>query len=352
MTQVYKQLASHLDQLPGGFPATKTGVEIKILKRLFSQQEAQIAISLTLRLEAVDEISSRLGMDTNDLAPILDSMSKKGLIFRHRKKDKPPRYMAAQFVIGIWEYHVNDLDRALIEDFNAYAPAFTDQWKHQRTQQLRVIPISKSVNEPMEIMAYEAADTIIQKQSKIVVAPCICRKEHRMMGKGCDNPLEVCLVFGTGATYYEENGLGRVITKDEALDILQKGVDAGLVLQPGNAQNAVNICMCCGCCCQVLKQVKALPEPARTLNYSYYATVAESACIGCGICEARCHMEAIAIDDTASIDLDRCIGCGACVPTCDAEAITLRAKPEKERWVPPKSAFETYINIAKERGLI
>ena len=34
--------------------------------------------------------------------------------------------MAAQFVIGIWEYHVNDLDEGLIRDFNEYIPYLTD----------------------------------------------------------------------------------------------------------------------------------------------------------------------------------------------------------------------------------
>lgn len=352
MTDIYKQLATHLDQLPGGFPPTQSGVEIKILQRLFSMEEAQVAIALTLRLEGVETIASRLQKDAAKLAPMLDSMSKKGLIFRQSKKDKPHRYMAAQFVIGIWEYHVNDLDKELIDDFNAYAPSLARQWERQKTQQLRVIPISKSVSAQMEIMPYEAAEKIILEQSKIVVAPCICRKEHRIMGKGCDNPLEVCLCFGSGATYYEDNGLGRPISKTEALSILQKGVDAGLVLQPGNAQSAINICMCCGCCCQVLKQLKALPQPAKTINSSYYVTITDTSCIGCGTCEDRCHMQAITVDDTASVDLNRCIGCGACVPTCDTQAIALQAKPDQERWVPPKTAFETYFNIAKERGLI
>ncbi len=352
MNDLYQQLADHLNQLPGGFPPTKSGIELKILQRLFSPKEAQVAVALTLALEEVETIAERLDMEAAALAPILDDMSRKGLIFRKNKKNQAPRYMAAQFVIGIWEYHVNDLDKGLIEDFNAYAPTLARQWERQQTQQLRVIPISKSVSAQMEIMPYEAAEEIIAKQSKIVVTPCICRKEHKMMGKGCDNPLEVCLSFGTGASYYAENGLGREISKDEALRVLQRGVDAGLVLQPGNAQKSINICMCCGCCCQVLKQLKQLPQPARIVNSSYYATVAESACTGCGMCETRCHMEAICADETAVVDLDRCIGCGACVPTCDAEAITLQAKADQERWVPPKTAFETYFNIAKERGLI
>jgi len=260
--------------------------------------------------------------------------------------------MAAQFVIGTWEYHVKNLTPELIKGFNEYVPHLLEYWKQQKTKQLRVIPVSKSVSAQMTIMPYEEAETIIRSQSKIVVAPCICRKEHRMAGAGCDYPLEVCLTFGTGAFYYEENGLGRSISQEEALEILQKGIDAGLVLQPGNSQKPVNICMCCGCCCQILKNLKKMDQPAKLVCSSYYARVDQENCTACGVCADRCHMDAIAMEETAVVDLDRCIGCGVCVAGCEFEAMVLEAKPEQERWVPPDNVFETYLNIAKERGLL
>lgn len=260
--------------------------------------------------------------------------------------------MAAQFVIGIWEYHVNDLDPELIGYFNEYVPYLSKQWSKQKTHQLRVIPISESITAGIKIMPYERAEELIKKQSKIVVAPCICRKEHQMVAKDCGKPLEVCLVFGSGAYYYEKNGLGRPIDTQEALEILQLGMDAGLVLQPGNAKRAMNICMCCGCCCQVLKNLKELPHPSRSTNSSYYAVVDKNDCIGCGACEERCHMEAIAIDEVAGIDLNRCIGCGVCIPACSTEALSLAVKKDDQRWNPPETVFETYFNIASERGLL
>ena len=115
----------------------------------------------------------------------------------------------------------------------------------------------------------------------------------------------------------------------------------------------MNICMCCGCCCQVLKNIKSLPQPAKAVNSSYYATVDETTCVGCGICEERCPMQAIKIEvDVARVDPDRCIGCGVCTPTCETGAVKLTPKPENDRWEPPATVFETYYNIAKERGLI
>jgi electron transport complex protein RnfB len=349
MPDDFKKLAVHLDNLPGGFPATESGVEIRILKRLFSDEEARIACALTMLPETAETIADRYGMDVNAMASMLDEMSRKGLIFRITKAQ--PLYMAAQFVIGIWEYHVNDLDPGLIQDFNAYVPHLTRRWAQQKTKQLRVIPISKSLSPEMKIMPYEAAEEIIRSQSKIALAPCICRKEHKMAGAGCDNPLEVCLSFGSGAYYYEQNGLGRSISQAEALEVLAQGIKAGLVLQPGNSQKAMNICMCCGCCCQVLKNLKALPQPAKAVNSNFYAVIDEDACIACGTCVERCHMNAIVLTESAHIDLNRCIGCGVCVPTCDVEAIRLQAKSAQDQWVPPVSVFETYFKIAHERGL-
>ncbi|MFO8085690.1 MAG: 4Fe-4S binding protein [Desulfobacterales bacterium] len=346
---IYHSLAKHLDNLPSGFPSTKTGIEIRILKRLFLPEEAHIAMALKMKQEAVSTIAARLSMDEKKLAPILESMSKKGLIFRKRKGNKL-YYMAAQFVIGIWEYHVNSLDKDLIRDFNEYVPyLFKDGWGQQKTQQLRVIPVHQSIAVETNVMPYEQAEEIIRGQSRIVVAPCICRKEQKLVGKGCGRPEEVCLVFSTGAAYYEENGLGRPISQEEALNLVKEGVKAGLVIQPSNAKKVANICMCCGCCCQILKNIKVLPEPSKAVRTNYYAQVNEENCTACSVCVQRCPMDAVVVDNTAQVNLLRCIGCGLCVSTCDSDAIGLIRKPENERYEPPETFVQTYMRIAMER---
>jgi len=62
-------------------------------------------------------------------------------------------------------------------------------------------------------------------------------------------------------------------------------------------------------------------------------------------------MRAITITDNARIDPERCIGCGLCVTACDFEALRLVPKPEEDRYVPPVNLFETYLKMARERGL-
>lgn len=360
-TDVFTRLAKHLDKLPAGFPPTDSEVELRILKRLFTPEEAAAALGLTMMPEPAAAIAERLEMEVSELAPRLATMAAKGLIFRI-DKGETTLYMAAQFVIGIWEYHLNDLDEELIRDVNAYLPHYFQQhYLKSGTKQLRVIPVSQEIvsregiardgSGANPIMPYEVAEEIIRKQRKIVVSDCICRKEQKMVGKGCDAPMEVCLAFGTGAFFYEKNGLGRSIDTAEALEILEKGRQAGLVLQPGNSQRPANICMCCGCCCQVLKNLSALEAPAEMVHTNYRAVVDADECVACEDCVERCHMAAISVEEVAQVDPKRCIGCGVCVPACPSDALSLAPKDAEATYIPPKNTVETYINMAKERGL-
>lgn len=352
MGDIYKALAKHLDNLPGGYPETETGVELRILKRLFTPEEAQLAVCLSMLPEEPSVMAGRLEADEAVLARRLEQMALKGLIYR-QTRDGKSSYSAAMFVVGIWEYHVNDLDEGLVKDVNEYLPFLFEKtaMKH-KTQHFRVVPVSKRITAEMTVASYEDAEAMIKRQSKIVVQPCICRKEHEILGEACDYPMEVCLSFGSGAYYYEKNKLGRPVTTQEALDILETGRKAGLVLQPGNAQKSVNICMCCGCCCQILKNMKKMDKPAKLVHTNYFAQVDDENCDACGVCADRCHMEAVILgDESARVDPDRCIGCGVCVDGCPSDAIMYIQKEAPQQYVPPRHVTETYIQMGKERGI-
>ena len=353
MTQdIYEQLAAHLDNLPGGFPRTECGVELRILKRLFTEEEAALALFLRLMPEPVERIARRAKLPPDELEDKLYRMSRKGLIYR---ADTPEgrRYMAIQYVVGIWEYHVNDLDEGLIRDMNEYIPHLLDASIKLKTRQLRTIPIGASLEGKGTVMPYEQARKLIEGQSKIVVAPCICRKEHAMIGEGCGKLAEACLIFSSAAYFYENNRLGRSISRDEALKILERAEAEALVLQPTNAQRIQSMCLCCGDCCQILKSLKRLPHPASFVHANYFARIRKDDCIGCEICLERCQMGAIRMqDDVAEVDLDRCIGCGLCVTACGGEAIDLIRKEKEDCYIPPDNVVETYMRIAQDRGLI
>ena len=134
--------------------------------------------------------------------------------------------------------------------------------------------------------------------------------------------------------------------------ILQQASEAGLVLQPGNAQRAGFICCCCGDCCGVLQIAKRHPRPASILVSPFFAEVDDALCSACGDCEFRCQMEAIAVDNGyAVVDLDRCIGCGLCVTACPEEAVTLARKPAEAQPRIPATTAELYVEMLRARGV-
>lgn len=346
---VFKKLAEHLDDLPGGFPSTASGVELRILRRIFTPEEAELALYLTLIPEESRVIARRAKIPKASAVDRLEQMARKGLIFSIHPPDGEPLYMALQYIIGIWEFHLNHLNTELIHDMDEYIPTLIKEaWK---VPQLRTIPVGRSVTVRTEILAFEKAEELVRGQKKFGVAPCICRREQKMIGKGCQKPEETCLVFGFAADYYERNGLGRIINLQETLEILKMADEQGLVLQPSNSQEIMNICCCCGDCCGVLRSLSRFPKPASLVSTPFVASTDPDTCAGCGVCVERCQMGALSLmEEKAALNIDRCIGCGLCVSTCSTQSITLMRKPESDQPMIPKDAIKAAIRRGQERG--
>jgi len=351
MKDVYERLRDRLDDLATGYPATESGVEISILKRLFTEEEAEFFLQLSRLLQTSEDVAKRLDRDSEEVSALMERMAKKGLLFRQRKGELL-RYSAVPFVVGIYEFHVNALDPDIAREFEEYyETAFGRTIQSFKTPVMRAIPINRELVATWPIAPYEDVLEILDNQEVIAVAPCICRKEAELNDRACDKPLETCFMFGSLAHYYVENSMGRYISKQEARDIVKRNEEVGLVMQPFNSQKVSGMCSCCGCCCGMLRSLKKQPSPAAAVQSNYFAQVDRDECTGCETCLDRCQMDAILIvDDTAEINLDRCIGCGLCVSTCPSNALQLVRKPEEELYQPPKSGTETYQRIAQERG--
>ena len=326
-------------------------MELRILKRLFTVEEAQLALHTTMIPEEAKVIARRAKLTVKETVKKLDRMEQKGLIFSIKFPKKPKFYMAAQYVIGIWEYQVDKLDPELIKDMNEYLPTFVDLDIWKKAPQLRTIPVKQSLESSLEVMPYERAENLVRKQKKLRVVPCICRREHRIVGEGCDKPEEACLVFGMAAYYYENRGVGREIDVDECLKILKLADKAGLVLQPNNAQKLYNICCCCGCCCQVLIHIGKHPKPAELVSSPFIASLEEETCENCEVCITRCQMKAISKgDENVKLNPDRCIGCGLCVTTCPTKSFTLIRKPSSNQPHVPANMIETQLQLGRARN--
>lgn len=348
---IYEQLAGHLDRLPGGFERTESGVEIRILQRLFSPEEAELALLLTLRPARAGAIAERAGIAPAEAAERLETMARKGLILSLHREGRRSLYAASQFVVGIFEFQVARMDEELARLTSEYLSAIPAE-KWQRAPQMRTIPVGESISQGQGVLPYEQAELLLQGHEKFRVSPCICRKKEQLLGHGCSKPLETCLTFGAAADFMGRTGAGRPIDREEALSILAQANEAGLVLQPGNTQRTGFICCCCGDCCGVLQIAKRHPQPARVLVSAFFAEVDTDACSACGDCELRCQMEAIeASNGYAVVNLDRCIGCGLCVTTCPEQAVTLVRKSPKEEPLVPATDLELYSSMLRSRGI-
>ncbi len=353
--QIYRNLQIHLDKLPIGFPPTKSGVELEILKHFFTPFEVKLALCLTLSKTSILKIKRRMykkyneELDEQQLTKKLDNLYMKGSINRTIKNNKK-FYSNSMLAIGMFEFHVDHLSKDLIEKLHQYLDeGFGDEFFSSTLPQLRTSPHLKAVVPEHKIATYDNIKAFVKNTNKnIQVANCVCKQGSALIGKPCkqtDN-IEICLIFnGTG---YQERGQSRKISKDECLKILDQAEERGLVLQPGNTYEPFCICLCCGCCCEVLTTAKKFDKPAELFATNYYVDIKTEACIGCGICIKRCQMDALTlIDNKVMINLDRCIGCGLCVTKCPNDALYLTKKDHET--VPPKNIVKLYLSILSNK---
>ncbi len=350
---IYHELRKQLDTYSLGFPATASGIELKILKKLFSIDDAELFLKMTQRLETAEEVAKNADEPVEEIAARLEDMTEKGLLFRLKRKDKTT-YAAIPFVHGLYEFQVKSLDRELAEMVEQYhKDGFANNFHDIGGMFLRTIPIQKSIELTHHVAMYDDAVEILKSKDKIVVTDCICRKKKKVLGTGCDKRMEACFMFGSMGQLYVDRGMGRQIDLDEAISILREAQESGLVTQPATNQNPAGMCTCCGDCCGVLTSIKDHPRPGELVCSNYLAKENKELCIGCETCMERCQMDAIEIDqdNMAMVKKERCIGCGLCVITCPVEAMRLMPKPEEKQVTPPVSAREQMMIMARNRGL-
>jgi ferredoxin len=350
---VFRKLQERLDKYSLGFPATESGVELRILRELFSEEDAELFLALTPQLESPESAATRLNRPAGDIAERLEDMSQRGLLFRLQRGGSL-KYGAIPFVHGLFEFQVKRLGPEFAELMEQYMnETFHNNMIEGADAFVRTIPVQQSIGEPSHIAAYEDACEILRNRDPIVVTECICRKAKRLVGEGCDKPLEACFMFGAMGQYYLDHDMGRRVDADEAIRILTEAQEAGLVTQPASSQNPGGMCTCCGDCCGVLSSLNRHPRPAELVFSNHYAAVDREACAGCEVCTERCQMDALEMNDdgVVEINLARCIGCGLCVTACPEEALRLVLKPEAERRTPPATTLEQMMYMARKRGI-
>ena len=350
---IYQNLAKHLDALPGGFPPSESGVDLRILQRLFAVDEASLALHLNLIAEPPKVIARRAGLPLAEVEQRLEEMAGKGLVYGNYRDEASPKYMATPWVIGIFEFQVNKLTPEVVRDVEAYHEEVATPEFWEVGPQLRTIPVGESIPVQLDSLVHEQAEELVRSRTKFAVAPCVCRQKNEVAGAPCDKPLETCLVFNNSADYYVRHDMAREIDVEEALQIIRDADEHGLVLQPGNSKKVSNICCCCGDCCEVLQLAKRHPQPATVLSSPYVAQLDIDECNDCYTCTMRCQMEALEIGDDGLILYEhRCIGCGLCVTTCTTGALSLVRKPQADQPYVPRDLVDLHLRRGRARGVL
>ncbi len=357
----YRELQKHLDRQPVGFPAAKTGADIRILKHIFSPEQAEVAACLDYRPQPIEKIykkAQNLVSSQEELSLILDRIVKKGGI-EAKMKGGRRCYCNTPLVVGMYEFQVDRLSPEFIEDFAAYSSDLKWGLEFLSTElpQMRTIPITRSIQIKNSVSTFDEIETLLKtSKGPFVICECICRKKVKMKGGSCKatDRKDTCLALGDFAKTASEIGIGKPVSSEEALRIIIENQKQGLVLQPSNTQSPEFICSCCGCCCSMLRMQKGLPKPVEFWVSNFNAVLNEGLCKGCGKCSKKCQVNAIQISEKAQkamVDLDRCIGCGLCVPACAEDAIYLQKKSRKN--IPPETREDLYeVIMAKKKGKI
>lgn len=356
MEDVYKRLAEKLDQIPNGFPATESGVELRLLQRIFSPQDAALALQLEHAPETVDVVARRLGKSIAETRGILDEMVEKGQI-GSVKRSGEQIYMLYPFIIGLYEFRVNRLDREFVELFDEYIPHAGVSVGAFKPALQRVVPVNQQIKGEEQVHRYEDLRRRIEEARSFQVMECICRQHQAIKGNPCKHSYETCLGFSDEEGAYDMHTHGRVITREEALKIMEEAAEEGLVHCTYNVESGIgtHVCNCCSCCCASLNGRKLFGgnAPGIIAVSNYYASIAEDECSSCGECEDRCPMDAIVEEDDAyHVIRAKCLGCGVCTTGCPTEAVTLIRKPESEQEERPPADMNAWdIQRASNRGI-
>lgn len=346
---VFQQLQEILDSHPSTAPAAPVFDEI--LRILFSEEEAGLAVHMSFASMPLDRIAGAAGIAQERAHELLEAMADRGVAIS-RDPESGREYALVPTIPGLFEF-------PFMKDNPPQAERLGKLWEQYHTEALgasfsgqpmplmRVIPVNKSIEVKNEVKPYEEVVDLIRRATAIALTNCACRTSV----KACDAPLDVCLFFDKPARSMAARGFARLIEIDEAIDALDRAEEAGLVHTTNNsADRATVICSCCPCCCTVLRGRTQLGIREAFSPSAFVPEVDADACTACGICaDERCPVAAIAVpDDVAVVDHDACIGCGLCVSGCPADALHLVRRAEAP--AVPATVAEMGLTIANEKG--
>jgi Na+-translocating ferredoxin:NAD+ oxidoreductase subunit B len=347
--KVYQNISEALKKAGGAIPVIPNDEFFLLLKDLVTPEEADIAASLSNKPITAEDLAKNLDRPIEDVRSKLEAMTDSG--FLHAKKSKEGRYkynlmpllpgvFEAQFIRGTKterDYRIAHRFKDYLEVMNKLRDSLPKGPQTPSTPYFRVLPVQEEIDTSKTVLPYAQLTKFVKQTEAIAVGTCFCRHHAILLDENndCGVSHKNCMAFGDGAIFLSERHNGRLLKKDEALEILKKAEEDGLVHCSANTSDELGfICNCCSCHCGILRMAKAAPKASLLLTSGYIAHFDAELCTACETCTERCPVLAISVNGTASVDDLQCIGCGLCVSTCPTEAIALVPKPDMT--APPK----------------
>ncbi len=338
---VYERLADALTRAGGTVPVVQCEEFNALNQELFTPQEAALAADMPPGLNPVEEIVRETGRPRDEVVSLLEGLADKALVF-HQKRDGRDLYKLMPVLPGFFEFQfmkggTSDRDRRLARLFQDY---FNRAWTLTQgvdpaflkalTPFSRVIPIEQELEGGNVVHPHERVSEYIRNAECISVSTCYCRHHGELLGEPCAKPKENCMAFGPNARFVVDRGYGRLVSRDEALRVLDEAEAAGLVHMSSNTSKYIDfICNCCPCHCGILQSFQKMQMPALGAVSAFRLRIRAEDCVGCGDCVDRCPMEALALEeDVVRVDARRCIGCGVCNSACPEGALAMERIPE------------------------
>ena len=308
----------------------------KIAPRLFEMLADKRDAEMLLAMPAtVPELENKTGLGQEELEERVHVLFLKGLVFPSHRTSPPTYRLCRDFV----QFHDATIlwPEAPREFLDLWQELMEKEWPEfaRRASRMmpkpftRVIPVNVSIKAKTHILDFESVAEMVKKAKTLAVTKCTCR----LTARKCDRPLETCIQVNHAAAYALSRGTGRKIDAQEALDILARAEEAGLIHVTMNKHDVEHfICNCCPCCCQtmpvLIKGGIRVVDPSR-----FKAEIDSDLCTGCGTCHDRCYFGALSWQNgqgtLTRVDPEKCMGCGLCKVTCPEEAIDLiETRPE------------------------
>jgi ferredoxin len=349
---VYERLVDALNDLPNGFPRTPSRVELRLLAKIATPEEAELAGQLRGEFEAANAIAARVGLPAPDVTKRLIALVRRGMVWL-TKREGALWFRLAPFIVGLYEEQIDRMDHELAHLVEAYMlDGGAAGIMGPQPALHRVLPGHHAVKSET-ILPYDDVRALILAAKSFRVRDCICRAQQDHVGRHCSFPLDVCLSFSS----QERAPAPGDLTQQEALALLDRCEEVGLVHTVSNVTQGMSyICNCCGCCCGILRGITEWGIEHSVARANYRAVIDPDECQGCGICVERCQVHAIVLQDQAAgpvavVDGVRCIGCGLCVSGCPHDVARLEPLPQAEQVQPPADYATWEHTRLHNRGL-